>query len=309
MLQHGSAGKLGASVTLIALSLVALSPAAQSAVTASCGYRDSIFNGEVDFGSGNHSLGAPANPGTVSWRLAASNGAVFATARVQGTLFLDKLGAGCARLRINFQDVNSNNLQGTTDRRFCGPGFNANSPSNHLAIDVTSLPNSQLRRVQLTLGEGQTAGTIEDLHTGSSVGPSANLIIPDTINNGSNDFGGNSHSGGGPSSPAHMSLTLANNGIVFGNVDGVLYWDALFGGGTSQIITDFQRSDGTTLQSRTNRVTGPGGNANDDHNKVGVVRSFNSSSLSRIRLRVGGIVNGGFVNVVTRTYAYGASCN
>jgi hypothetical protein len=218
---------------------------------------------------------------------------------------LDKLGAGCARLRINFQDSAGNNLQNTQNTSFCGPGFDANSPSNQRAISITSLANSQLSRVQLTLGAGTTLTSIVDLHTGSVRVPSTTQVFWDRINNGNTDFGFNSHSGGAPASDARIELFVRNDGIVFGRVNGVLYWDALVGGGTARLVTDFQNSNGTTLTTRTNQITGIGGDANAIENKTLVLQSFNNASLFSIRLRVGRVSSGNFTNVVSRTYSFG----
>ena len=305
MVRRRSTRKLATSLTAIALSLFALSPSVLGAVTANCNYRDTIFNGEVDFGSGDHSFGNPATNGIVTWTFTSVNGALVVTARVLGTLYLDKLGSGCAGLKINFQDSAGNNLQNTQIRSFCGPGFDADAASNQRAIDVTSVANGQLGNVQLTLGSGNTSTTIIDRHTGSVRAPSRTQRFWDRINNGNTDFGFNSHSGGGPASDALIELSLLNDGRVSGFVNGVLYWDDLFGGGTSRLVTDFQNSNGTTLVTRTNEITGTGGNANDAVNKTLVFQRVNNASLFKIRLRVGRVSNGSFVNVVSRTYSFG----
>jgi hypothetical protein len=301
--------KFVTSVAAIAICLGVLSSTAQGAVSTTCSYQDSIFNGEVDFGSGNHSFGSPAAGGTVRWTFSLSSvsNTIVVTAQVQGTLYLDKIGAGCARLRINFQDNAGNNLQGTQTISFCGPGSNANSSANQDPVNVTSNANAQLRRVQLTLGAGDTMGEIIDLHTGSSSAPSTNLTFEDRINNGSTDFGFGPHSGGGPASDAFIDLVLNNNGAVSGRVNGILYWDDLFSGGTARIITDFKNSNGTTLRSRTDQITGIGGNANNAENKRLVDRRFTNDNLFRIRVRVGRVSNGDFTNVVSRNYSFG--CN
>ncbi len=304
MFQCRSIRKLVTSVTAIGFSLLALSSTAQ-AITANCNYRDTIFNGEVDFGSGNHSFGNPATNGTVRWTLSAGVGAPTATARILGTLYLDKIGAGCARLRINFQDSAFNNIQNTQNIAFCGPGNDANLAANRRAIDVTSAASTQLRRIQLTLGAGPTLGTIVDLHTGASFAPDTSQVFWDRINNGNTDFGFNSHSGGGPASDARIELSVASSGIVSGRVNGVLFWDSLIGGGTARLISDFQNSNGVTLVSRTDQFTGTGGDANNEANKRLVLRIVNDLSLFKIRLRVGRVLNGNFIDVVTRTYSFG----
>jgi hypothetical protein len=296
------------SVAILVLSMLVLSSTAQAQVSVNCGHRESTHNGEVDFGSGSHSVGTPAGSGSVRWRFTAANDELVVTSRVQGTLFLDKIGSGCARLRVNFQDSSGNNLQSTQDIAFCGPGFNANSSANKRSIDVTSGGNAGLAKVQLTLGQGPTLGSIIDLETGSVRVPSTQLKFADKINNGNADFGGNSHSGGGPSTDAFIDLSVSGNGLVAGRVDGVLYWDALVGAGSARIITDFQNSAGATLKSLRRRVNGTGGDANSAPNKVGVLHIFQSPSMSKIRLRVGKVLSSGsFVEVASKVYSFGCT--
>jgi|GEM_PF-3032722 len=294
-------------VTIMTFMLGALSSTAQGALSTSCGYKDSIFNGEVDFGSGNHSGGSPAADGTVTWTFTSVNGVIVGTARVRGTLYLDKVGPGqkCARLRINFQDINGNNLEATQDVAFCGPGNDANSSANQRAIDVTNVfPSAQLRQVQLTLGEGQTLGTIDDLHTGIA-STSTDVHFGDKINNGNADFGFRPHSGGSPQSDGSIDLSLRGDGIVFGRVNGILFWDALFGDGTVRAITDFKDRNGNTLATRTSTLDGKGCCATDSKNQSLIDHRFNSADLFKIRLRVGQVSNGSFVNVASRNYSFG----
>jgi hypothetical protein len=126
MFKHQSISKFGSSVIALTLWLSQISTSL-GAVSLRCFYKDTIYNGEVDFGSGNHSGGVPKATGSVNWNFTSVNGAIAVTARVLGILYLDKIGAGCARLRINFQDSDGNNLQNARDVEFCGPGNNANS--------------------------------------------------------------------------------------------------------------------------------------------------------------------------------------
>src|SRR5687767_2247889 len=89
-------GITGTSIMLLALSAPA------NALSLTCSYRDTIYNGEVDFGSGNHAWGGPRGSGSVRWNFTSVDGAITTTARVRGRLYLDKIGGGCARLRVNF---------------------------------------------------------------------------------------------------------------------------------------------------------------------------------------------------------------
>jgi hypothetical protein len=287
--------------------LFGLVPDAFGDVRLTCGYRDRTFNGEVDFGSGQHNGGDPKSPATVDWTFQPFGNTIVASARVMGVLYLDRVGFGqsCVRVKVNFQDNAFDNLQGTQEIHFCGPGNNANSNANKESIDLTSNFDARLRRVQITLGQGPNENSIEDLHTGSARAPNVSPLFLDRIENGNADFGFNSHSGGNPASDAHMSLVLANNGRVFGRVNGVLYWDTLGQvQGTSRIVSQFRRRNGTLIGSRTSEVTGPGGDATNILNKILVDHRLEDPNLHQIRLRVGKVVNGNFVNVVNRTYAF-----
>jgi hypothetical protein len=71
------------------------------------------------------------------------------------------------------------------------------------------------------------------------------------------------------------------------------------------MITEFRRRNNTIIKSTTDHIDGHGGDANDIANKVGVLQLGNSTSLSNIRLRVGKVLNGQFVDVATRNYSFG----
>ena len=211
-------------------------------------------------------------------------------------------------MRINFQDINFNNLQ-SSDTHFCGPGNDANNPQNKRNFDVTSSATAALRRVQIVLAEGSTASSFQDNHIATSRAPDANRQFSTVIDNGVADFGGNSHLLGSPSSPGFVTLTFSNNN-VFGRIEGALYWDSLSGGGTSRMDVDFMRQNNTVIDTGINEVHGHGGNANNDNNKVGVLQLFNDPSLYTIRLRLGQFSNGQFINTIaTRTFSFVAVCN
>src|SRR4026208_2208154 len=117
--------------------------------------------GNADFGLGSHANGIPG-PYSVTWDFTPSAGVVQVSARVVGTLYLDRLGSGCGRLLVDFQDFAFNLLRRRTVQ-FCGPGFDANNSANQRAVDISSanianFPDSRLRHVQLTIGSGSGRG-------------------------------------------------------------------------------------------------------------------------------------------------------
>jgi hypothetical protein len=304
----GASIRLVSAAAVIVISLWMPSSVAQGALPISfnCSYRDTTFNGEVDFGSGTHSLGSPSAAGTVIWTFSTGATVPVARARVVGTLYLDKLGSGCARLKINFQDSSGNNLEATQTRSFCGPGFDANNAQNRISIDVSSVfAHANLSRVQLTLGQGATAGAVVDVQTGLAFVPSIDAHLDDRINGGEADFGFRPHQLGSPQQNGFISLLLRNDGVVFGRVEGILFRDSLFSG-TSRIITDFQDRNGTTLATRTTSVTG-GCCATDSANQASVLHLFNSSSLFKMRVRLGTVSGGTFTATASRTYSFGCS--
>ena len=87
--------------------------------------------------------------------------------------------------------------------------------------------------------------------------------------------------------PMDLSISPLAQWPNLARVNGVLYWDDYFNGGTARMITEFRNSNGAVLQSRRDQIRGNGGEANNIANKVGVLQLFNSTSSSNIRLRVG----------------------
>jgi hypothetical protein len=295
---------------VLALAITLTSGALSSAHGATAGVtsaRVTAISGNADFGAGSHFNGIPGL-GTITWDYTPSNGVVVVTARVRGTLYLDKLGSGCARLTINFQDANFNNIFSPPPLRFCGPGFDANNAANQLPIDVTSFPDPSLRRVQLVVGSGPTLGSIIDEQGGSFTAVA--VSTSDIVNNGTADLGNPIHAGGTPLNPATISLRLVSDGRVSGDVNGTLFWDS-FSAGCARLEIRFRDIDNANLTAvRVRRSCGStGGNALLNQRIVDEV-PFNDARLFKIQLRVGteNAAGTGFVgNVTTRTYSFGAS--
>jgi hypothetical protein len=270
-----------------------------------------INGGVADFGSGNHSFGSPGGNGAVMFDYTSVNGQIVATARVTGTLYWDALASGCARLLIDFRDLNGNVLNTQIVNTQCpAPGFNANSAANQAPVD-NSFASSNLHSVLLRTAD-VTAGTVNITCTTTTTCPPVNA--PRTrnfsvlINNGESDFGGGTgHSGGAPTAAGTVSLTRTN-GTMSGNVTGTLFWDTLniFQSGVARLRVDFQTIGGANLSSPPPfDLNGSGCCATDAKNQLAVgTAPFSSGSLWRIRLRVGQVVGGSNVNVVEKIIAY-----
>jgi hypothetical protein len=258
---------------------------------------------QADFGIGTH-IGGTVGPATITWDYTPVNGVITVTARLKGTLFIDRLGPGCGRLQIDFQDIDGNNLTNTRFIDLCGPGFDANSPSNQREVDVRFGPNTRLRFVNVVISAGPTLNELENDNglRSSYIDVNGSTII----NNGFADFGNLTHVGGTPLNPANVRLHLTPEGVIQGSVKGILFWDS-FNAGCSRLIIDFRDIHGAILRRRTINECGPiGGNALLSSNQTAVNRSFTSPLLFSIRLRVGQVKNGSFVGpVTTRTFSFG----
>jgi len=244
--------------------------------------------GNADFGSGFHANGVPTGPYTVSWDYTAVNGVVVVTARVSGTLYVDRLGGGCSRLLVNFQDINFTNLFATQSVQFCGPGFDANNTANQRAVGIVSPADSRIRHVQLVIGSGATTGQIQNDRVTTEFFPI--VTVGEIINSGTADLGGAGpilHVFGAPVNPYSASILLQDNGVVRGHVNGILFWDSTLAG-TACAIVDFKSPTGAILATSTISVTAPsGGNALQTSNQKSFDRAFSNASLFAIRLRVG----------------------
>lgn len=261
------------------------------------------FGNEADFGSGAHTFGMPGF-GSVIWDYTVVNDVVQVRGRVRGNLYIDKLGPGCGRLRVNFQDRDFNNLPGeSTTVQFCGPGYNANAAANIRAIDISSSSDPRIRRVQLVIGAGSTPAEIEDDAAEGLFSPAFRKF--DIINNGTADIGVPAHALGRPLNPASISMVLQANGQIRGSVGGVLFMDST-NAGCSRLIIDFRDRNSATLQSRTvNECANAGGNAMAAANQNAFNVSFTNPSIFEVRMRLGRTVNNQFVgNVATRTYSF-----
>lgn len=108
------------------------------------------------------------------------------------------------------------------------------------------------------------------------------------INAGPADFGGPTHSFGGPNEDAAVTWDYDSSSgqlVATGRVRGTLYWDDLFSGGCTRLTISFRNQADNNLAVRIRDVCGPGGNANDSRNKLAIDESFSSSALTRIRIQ------------------------
>ena len=301
-------------VALVAVALLTLSSEALGTVVSQTPYQ--INGGKSDFGNGSHLLGGPTSNGLVTWDLSVVNGVLTARATVTGRLYYDNLsGAGTAILRIEFKKVTGPGALLTIEARTItvnGPGGNANLAANQAPVNE-SFADRDLFTVLVSTFEVNPNGTLANGH---AVTDSTDSQWPNTakIDSGTADFGAGSHSFGSPtgigsvaflrSLPGRTSSPPTPLGNMFGLVEGKLYWDSLFDSGTARVVIDFQDANGNTLPggSRTRDVNGPGGDANKSGNQLQILETFFAPSLFQIRLRVGTVSNGNFVNVTTRTF-------
>ena len=248
------------------------------------------FPGDADFGSGTHLSGTPTGPFTVTWDYTPINGVVAVTATVNGTLYMDSLFGGCARLKVQFQDINRNIISAPQPIQFCGPGGDANSSANQRPnLTIPGPPDPRVRLVQLIVGFGTTSTNIVDDRTTTEFFPG--ITPTDKIDSGTADLGGAGpfpiHLFGSPVDPYSVSVLLQDSGVVKGDVKGILFWDST-SAGTACVIVDFRNASGTILSSRTITVTGPsGGNALQSTNQASFDASFSNAAVFSIRLRVG----------------------
>jgi hypothetical protein len=305
MFQHRFIFNLASRLAIIGLTLGGLSAAARAQGIIVKTDQITINADMADFGSGLHLLGTPTGSGSVKWEYATVAGSLSAKATIQGTLYVDSLDPYCSRLTIEFKNSAGTNLTAPRIKDLCGNGGgNANLSFNQAAINE-SFASSELNTVVLRTNPLQNGApiTTSSNNTGTSKAP-ASKDHDVIINDGNNDFGRDPHVAGSPSTSASVQLTR-DRGNVTGRVKGTLYWDALFAGGCTRLIIDFENANGTNLSEKIIDRCGTGGNANDSGNKLGVDQSFTSGSLVQIHLRMGTLLqDGSFRNVVTRTYGW-----
>lgn len=262
-----------------------------------------INGGEVDFGTGTHSLGSPSRSGTVAFDYTDVNGVLVASARIQGTVYWDALASGCGRIFIEYR-----NLSGTviaTDRASTScpsPGFNANSSANQDPVDEdfasSSLHSVKIYTQKLVGSTFQTVGTPRIV----TAPRTRNFTVK--VNNNESDFGGGTaHLAGTPVGSGTVSFTRTN-GSMTARMIGTLFWDSLnpFQDGTARVRAEFQNSSGSNLFPEQDfDLDGTGCCATDSFNQLPVATSaVSSGSLWKVRVRVGQVTGGSFGGFVTR---------
>ena len=250
-----------------------------------------LDGGTADFGSGFHIGGAPLGSGVVTFDYDTSSGQLVATGRVRGTLYWDALfSSGCARLTILFRDVNNGPLTARNIDR-CGPGGDANNSANKLDIDE-SFSSPLLTRISVLTRE---------LRGGVLIGGASDTFFaPLSKRYYTIIKGGSAHLGfflpyilfDLPIDPAEIAFDR-NNGLMGIAVSGDLYSGNAVGE-CARIIVDFRNTNAAVLSSRTR----------DTCNSRAIAETFESGSLSQIRLRVGDLLFGNFRNVTSTTFDF-----
>jgi hypothetical protein len=284
----------------VAITFGALSPTARAQGLTVKSDEVKINFGTADFGNPKHAFGSPVYPAYVGWEFSTVNESLRAEASVNGTLFLDSLDPGCARVTIEFKS-SSGAILATRTKNVCVTvtGHNANDSTNQVdGLEIFG--SSDLNQVVLRTHSVVNGQVVSSSPPVISTAP--NVKKHDVIVNSNDaDFGTGTHAGGGPTGSGLVKLTR-NNGNVTGLVSGTLYYDSLFSEGCAQMEVFFENSAGTSIHSETIKKCGPGGNANDAVNKKSVDETFTSGSLFKIRLRVGQVLpDGSFVRVQTKT--------
>jgi hypothetical protein len=293
---------------LVAITVSALTLPSGPAEAAVAGVNGVKLLGNADFGRGSHVGGGPVDQASITWDYSPVNGETIVSARVVGLLYLDDGDDGCARIQIFFRDASDNNLSSLT-RSFCGPGGNANLSANILLIDE-NFASPGLHKVVIVTAHKPNLGIGFFFEQDIEAFLAPEISILDTINNGSTDFGNLPHIGGGPWNPYSIELAKSvtrglGGNVIWGRVIGRLFWDDLFSAGTTRLIVDFKDANGNNLAQRVIDLRGDGGNAGGPDNNAAMTQEFSSPSLFKIRVRVGRLSGGSFVNVSSRTYSFG----
>lgn len=306
--------RLAAGAALLS-ALSALAPGANAAVVQGTNRSYQLNGGVADFGGGLHAAGVPtglagapagspaaqASAATVTWDYSIINGQVVATSRVRGVLFWDALDPGAARVIIDFKRLDGSIITSRSFSTGVRPGRNANSAANQMLVD-TQFASPLLHSV--TVRTAQVLPNSSIIVTGSRTSDAPRTSTHDIrINNNHADFGHGTHIATVPNQSGMITFTRTN-GTMSAQVNGTLYWDNFFGGGTARMIIDFLRPNGTALATRTEQVNGIGSDANLLPNQEPVNQSSQSGSLASVRLRIGEVVNGQFVGVQSRTFRF-----
>ena len=254
--------------------------------------------GDADFGSGFHANGVPTGPYSVTWDFTPAAGVVQVSARVQGTLYLDRLGSGLrARLLVDFQDLDFNLLARRTFQ-FCGPGFDANNSANQLGRrllqrHIANFPDARLRHVQLTIGSVFShSGAVVNDRTEPSYRSARRRRRHHQY--GTTDVGGPGplvHAFGSPVNRYSVTIELQETGLVRGqlksDVNGILFWDSA-AAGTACLSSTSRIRLADSEHSATGHVRGAQAATRfDQPTSNSSVSVFHSASGFKIRMRVG----------------------
>jgi hypothetical protein len=274
------------------LALGAFCPSAWGATAAID--KGTINGGEADFGTGGHYLGSPSGPYTVTWDYSVNSaGVLVKTAHIQGYLYVDKLfGGGCARLKILYQNLSGVNVT-TQTSQFCGPGGDANNQSNQQLVDA-SRSGSDIARVRLITGAGSSLSTIQDGSSATWYEPQIVAQL-DTLDNGTWTYQLDVAPQGLNIFPseffpsAYGSMDATVNGLLNAKPFALLVFPP-------RVVFDYFDANGALIDRDVWDV--------DEGFSPGRSR-FNVANIFKVRVRLGEVSQGVFINVVGRTYSFG----
>ena len=298
---------------IVTVTIAVLSSAAMGVTVQT--YNRNLNGGTADFGSGLHSFGSPTGNGIVTFDYSYVNNQLLVTARVNGTLYWDSLfSSGCARLTIRYRDYDHNNLA-IDQVNVCGPGGDANNSSNKATVNK-SFTDPFLWHVHISVNEVQNGTLLNGVS--NSVAAPQRRVYGVIINSGTADFGSDSlglHVAGSPTKEAEISFSrsrLFSSFGLLGVVRGKLYYDSLVPTpGCVRAVIDFRDESDALLDRNTFDLCGPGFDTGSPLNQLKVEAgynfypgSFGDFNLFRIRLRVGTVSGGSFVNVTSKTFDF-----
>ena len=256
--------------------------------------KGTINGGEADFGTGAHYLGSPTGPYTVTWDYSVNSaGDLVKTAHIHGYLYVDKLfGGGCARLKILYQNLSGVNVT-TQTSQFCGPGGDANNQTNQQLVDA-SRSGIDIARVRLITGAGSSLSTIQDGNSATWYEPQITAQL-DTLDNGTWTYQLDTAPQGlnifqsefFPSTYGSMDATV--NGLLNAKPFALLVF-------SPRVVFDYFDANGALIDQDVWDVNE--GFAPDS-------ARFNIANIFKVRIRLGEVGAGDFINVVSRTYSFG----